>query len=223
MAASAELADLVRVDHFRGFEAYWSVPANAETASTGLWQEGPGDAVFDAMRDALGKLPIVAENLGVITPEVEALRERHGIPGMYVLQFNVTYPDCDLARFDPYSVCYTGTHDNDTTLGWFRGSPGDRRSPETIAKHQRLAIKATDGRPETIADDLLRLAWSSPSRLAIAPMQDLLGLGSEARLNRPGSAGDNWRWRLDEAQLGQGLKERMAGMTLDYGRGVFDG
>ncbi len=220
LTASAELGDIVRIDHFRGFEAYWSVPACAETAKTGAWKAGPGDAIFDAMQAELGRLPIVAENLGVITPEVEALRKRHDIPGMYVLQFDITDPQIDLADMEANSVCYTGTHDNDTTLGWYRGSPGDRRSIEEIREHQRIALEATGGTPETIHLDMIATAYKSPSRLAIAPMQDLLGLGSEARFNRPGTSGENWRWRLERSQLTRGMLDRTAGMVVDHGRAV---
>jgi len=218
LAASAELADIVRIDHFRGFEAYWSVPADADTAKNGAWQPGPGDAIFDAMQAALGKLPIVAENLGVITPEVEALRERHRIPGMYVLQFDVTDPDFDPDGIDANSVCYTGTHDNDTTLGWFRGSPGDMRSAEEILAHQKMALEVTGGTPQTIHLDMIDTAYSTPARLAVAPMQDLLGLGSEARLNRPGTSSNNWRWRLEASELTREMVDRTGGMIADHGR-----
>ena len=119
VAASADLADIVRIDHFRGFEAYWSVPVESDTARRGTWEPGPGDAIFDAMQDALGSLPIVAEDLGVITPEVEALRDRHNIPGMVVLQFDVVDEDFDLDEVAENAVCYTGTHDNDTTSAGF--------------------------------------------------------------------------------------------------------
>lgn len=215
---SAELADIVRIDHFRGFEAYWAVPFSAKTARIGEWQPGPGDAIFDAMRNALGHLPIVAEDLGVITPEVEAMRDRHRIPGMKVLQFEVSYDGFDAASIDDNCVCYTGTHDNDTTIGWFRGSPDDIRSAEEILRTQKAALDICGGQPETIHNDLINLAFSCPARLAIAPMQDYLGLGSEARLNTPGTSGKNWRWRMQKEQLSPSLTDSVAAQVDDASR-----
>ena len=204
---SVELADLVRIDHFRGFESYWSVPADATTARAGEWLPGPGDAIFDAIRDSLGQLPIVAEDLGIITPEVDALRERHAIPGMKVLQFEVGSDEFNIDDIDSNCVCYTGTHDNDTTVGWFRGSPNDKRSEMEIRRTREQVLEFTDGRPETIHNDLIRLAFSTKARLAIAPMQDYLGLGSEARLNTPGTSADNWRWRVEPERLTPALMD----------------
>ena len=218
LRASAELADLVRIDHFRGFEAYWSVPADSDTARTGTWEPGPGDAIFDAMEEALGDLPIVAEDLGVITPEVDALRERHQIPGMHVLQFDVANENVNIDDFDENSVCYTGTHDNDTTVGWFNGSPGDMRSRDEIIATQAAAIRVTGGTPETINLDMIRTAFATRSKIAIAPMQDYLGLGSEARLNVPGTSADNWRWRLLDAQLTDAVCDNVAAMAAAAGR-----
>ena len=218
LRASAELADMVRIDHFRGFEAYWSVPSESETARRGSWEPGPGDAIFDAMRNALGSLPIVAENLGVITPEVEALRARHDMPGMVVLQFDVADEDFELDEVDENNVCYTGTHDNDTTLGWFLGSPDDIRSEEEIEDTRQAALELTGGSPETISDDLIRLAFSTGARLAIAPLQDYLGLGSEARTNIPGTLGNNWRWRVLPEQLGDELCHHVAALVRASGR-----
>ena len=218
--ATAELADLVRIDHFRGFEAYWSVPAGSETARTGSWEPGPGDAIFDAMQDKLGALPIVAEDLGVITPEVEALRDRHHIPGMVVLQFDIADPDFDFDGIVENSVCYTGTHDNDTTLGWFRGSPGDIRSPEEIERTREIALDRTHGTPDTIHFDMIRTAFASNSRLAIAPLQDFLGLGSEARVNVPGTSGGNWRWRVLDAQLSREVCDNIASLVTASERGL---
>jgi len=220
LRASAELADLVRIDHFRGFEAYWSVPADSETAKIGAWEPGPGDAIFDAIRDALGELPIVAENLGVITPEVEALRDRHQIPGMHVLQFDVTDDDIDLRDIEENSVCYTGTHDNDTTIGWFRGSPDDNRTPQQIADAQQAALATTGGKPETIHTDMIRTAFGTDARIAIAPLQDYLGLGSEARVNTPGTSSNNWRWRVLDTQLTDKLCDNVAAMVEASGRAL---
>ncbi len=220
LRASAELADIVRIDHFRGFEAYWSVPVESDTARRGTWEPGPGDAIFDAMRNALGNLPIVAEDLGVITPEVEALRDRHGIPGMVVLQFDVVDEDFDLLKVTENSVCYTGTHDNDTTIGWFNGSPDDIRSELEILKTQQATLQLTGGTPETIHDDLIRAAFSTDARLAMVPMQDYLGLGSDARINTPGTSRNNWRWRVQTDQLSNGLSQHVADMVLASGRAL---
>jgi len=201
MQHAANQADLVRIDHFRGFESFWSVQFGAQTARDGEWLPGPRDGLFDSMQAALGSLPIVAEDLGVITPEVDGLRHRHNIPGMKVLQFEVGDPTFDLADVDEYCVCYTGTHDNDTTVGWFNGGEEDTRSEQEIIQNQENALKVTGGARETIHKDMIRLAFNSQARLAIAPMQDFLGLGSQARLNIPGTTLNNWRWRVSEEQL----------------------
>lgn len=223
LRATAELADLVRIDHFRGFESYWAVPAGARTARTGVWEPGPGDAIFDAMRAALGTLPIVAEDLGVITPEVEGLRDRHQIPGMRVLQFDVCDADFELADVGENSVCYTGTHDNDTTVGWFRGSPDDIRSAEDIRQAQQAVLRVTGGSAETIHTDLIKAAFSTDAYIAIAPLQDYLGLGSEARVNTPGVAGGNWRWRVTDSQLTPELCDNVSSMVKASQRGLSDG
>jgi len=194
-------ADLVRIDHFRGFESFWSVEFGAETAREGEWIPGPGGALFDAMQAALGSLHIVAEDLGVITPAVDALRHRHNIPGMKVLQFEVGDPEFDIADIESNCVCYTGTHDNDTTVGWFNGGDEDTRSEKELIANQESALKVTGGTRETIHEDMIRLAFNSRARLAVAPMQDFLGLGSEARLNIPGTTLNNWRWRVSDEQL----------------------
>ena len=220
LRAASKLVDIVRLDHFRGFEAYWSVPADSDTARVGAWIKGPGDAIFDALQDALGRLPIVAEDLGVITPEVEALRDRHNIPGMVVLQFGAADANFDLDQVVQNCVCYTGTHDNDTTIGWFNGSPEDIRSAHEIEATQQAVLELTDGTPETIHTDLVKAAFSTDARLAIAPLQDYLGLGSEARINTPGTSGNNWRWRVTEDQLNEGFCEHVAELVLASGRGL---
>jgi len=201
MQHAARLTDLVRIDHFRGFESFWSVPYGATTARKGKWVPGPGNAVFEAMHQALGNLPIVAEDLGVITAEVDELRLNHGIPGMIVLQFEVGEPTFDIGDVEENSVCYTGTHDNDTTAGWFRGNGDDTRTEKEIARTRARALKVTRGSAETIHKDMIRLAFSSKAALAVAPMQDYLGLGSEARLNIPGTTLNNWRWRLRAEEM----------------------
>lgn len=204
---------LVRIDHFRGFESYWSVPSRETTAKKGEWVPGPGAAVFDAMRASLGPLPIVAEDLGVITPEVEALRLNQGFPGMVVLQFEVGDPDFEFGEIEENSVCYTGTHDNDTTVGWFRGNGDDTRSEKEIVETRALALELTGGTEETIHNDMIRLAFSSNASLAVAPMQDFLGLGSDARFNIPGTTMNNWRWRLAPDALDERLIESVRGMV----------
>lgn len=201
MRHAATMFDLLRVDHFRGFVGYWSVPGGEDTARNGQWEPGPGAALFEALHGALGRLPIVAEDLGVITPEVDALRHRYDIPGMKVLQFELADPDFDPAAIPVDCVCYTGTHDNDTTQGWFQGTGADTRSAGERRATRENALRLTGGGAETIHDDLWRLALGSKACLAVAPMQDLLGLGSEARMNVPGTTADNWRWRLKPGQL----------------------
>ena len=218
LRAATELVDMVRIDHFRGFESYWSIPADAVTARVGAWEPGPGDAIFDAMSNALGDLPIVAEDLGVITHEVEALRDRHHIPGMRVLQFDVCDAGFQLSDVGKNSVCYTGTHDNDTTIGWFHGSPGDIRSREEIELAQKAVLDITGGNAETVHTDLINAAFSTKAQLAIAPMQDYLGLGSEARLNIPGTPGGNWRWRVLDSQLTAEVCDNVAELVRASGR-----
>ncbi len=222
LRAAACTADILRIDHFRGFESYWSIPADATTARDGRWEPGPGDAIFIALKQAFGSLPIVAEDLGLITPEVEALRDRHQLPGMVVLQFCVTNDGFDLAAVPENSVCYTGTHDNDTSLGWFRGGPGDERSAEQIRADQEAAMRICKGDPERISMNMVRAAYSTPAKLAVAPMQDYLGLGSEARFNTPGTADNNWRWRLDPSTLTDQLCTEIATAVSESGREVSD-
>jgi 4-alpha-glucanotransferase len=218
MRHSATMTDMVRIDHFRGFEAFWSIPVESETARTGEWEPGPGDCLFEAMRDSLGNLPIVAEDLGVITPAVDALRNRHRIPGMKVLQFEVGDEDFHLDQVKSNCVCYTGTHDNDTTVGWFKGGSDDTRTPQEIVKAQENALRLTGGTPETIHTDMIRYAFSSEARLAIAPMQDFLGLGTEARLNLPGTTSNNWRWRLLAEQQTQSFCDSVAQLVDESSR-----
>ena len=213
------MADMVRIDHFRGFEAYWAIPADAKTARHGDWQTGPGDGLFNTLRCALGQLAIVAEDLGVITPEVDALRLRHHIPGMKVLQFAVENPDFQLSDIPAQCVCYTGTHDTNTTIGWLRGDNDDTRSMAESAATRANALRLTRGQAETIHTDMIRLAFSSDARLAIVPMQDYLGLGGEARLNVPSTTDGNWRWRLQSSQLTASFCESVANMVYESSRG----
>ncbi|MEA2168436.1 MAG: 4-alpha-glucanotransferase [Solirubrobacteraceae bacterium] len=192
-----ELFDLVRVDHFRGFVAYWDVPADAETAMDGRWVKGPGRAVFDAVREELGELAIVAEDLGDITPPVTELRRALGFPGMAVLQFAFDPGDPtsvhEPANHEEDQVVYSGTHDSDTIEGWWATLPEERR-----AAARRAFIGPAD---EPVHIAMIRLAMSSPARLAMTQAQDVLGLGSEGRMNVPGTKGGSWRWQLRRGQL----------------------
>jgi 4-alpha-glucanotransferase len=182
--------DVVRLDHFRGFAGYWSVPAGAETAREGEWRTGPGAALFEALARDGGVSDLVAEDLGVITPDVVELRKRFDLPGMKILQFGFGELDSPHAphRHDQHSVVYTGTHDNDTTRGWF-----ESLDPES--RERLLEYLGTDG--SDVVWDLVRTAHESVAKTAIVPVQDLLALGGEARFNTPGLAGGNWSWRLE--------------------------
>lgn len=205
-------ADLLRIDHFRGFAACWEIPAWVPTARKGRWAKSPGEAMLRTFQQELNGLPLIAEDLGLITPDVEALRDGFGLPGMRVLQFafggdsaNPHLPHNAV----PNSVIYTGTHDNDTTAGWWRSALKDQK-----AKARRYA----PGLEKDVPWELVRLAWASVSRIAIAPLQDLLGLGSNARMNTPGQPEGNWAWRLPEgANLTRPL-ERLGELSGLYGR-----
>ena len=212
------MADMIRIDHFRGFESYWSIPASSRTATDGEWLAGPGDELFDALRGALGDLPIVAEDLGIITDAVTALRERQQFPGMKVLQFMVGDEHFDIHDISWNSVCYTGTHDNDTTVGWFSGGPGGVRSIDEVRRTQEVVLRNTGGSPETIHTDLIRLALQAEARLTVVPMQDILGLGSEARMNTPGTTDGNWHWRLRRHQINNSLCHSIRDMVVAAGR-----
>jgi len=197
---------LVRVDHFRGFEAYWEIPFGMPNAVKGRWVKAPGEKLFAAVRAALGDVPIIAEDLGFITPEVEALRDGFGFPGMRVLQFAFSGEE---NAFLPHNyppdgnvVVYSGTHDNDTSLGWFRSAPEAERA-FMRAYLARYGIRFLS--EHEAAGALIELAFKSPARLAIVPLQDVLGLGSEARMNFPGRLGGNWSWRYSEGDLEPGL------------------
>ncbi len=218
------LVDVVRLDHFRGFQAYWEVPATDTTAANGRWVEGPGAAFFEALRGALGGLPIVAENLGVITSEVEALRKRFGFPGMVILQFafGSDRRDNDLLphNYVRNRVVYTGSHDNDTTVGWWtsRGAGDSTRPAEEVRKERAFCLKYLGTRGREIHWDLIRVAMASVADTVIIPLQDALGLGSEARMNLPGRPGGNWRWRCAAGALTDAVRARLREMTEVYGR-----
>jgi len=224
--ATRALVDIIRLDHLRGFEKYWEIPGTDTTAMNGQWVPGPGAALFKALQDALGALPIIAEDLGVITPEVDALRDQFGFPGMRVLQFAFgNDPKADDYKPHNYPrncVVYTGTHDNDTTIGWFRGGEIDHttQSKKQRDKERQLALKylGTDGRE--INWDFIRLALMSVADTAIIPMQDVLGLDSEARMNLPASIKGNWRWRFTFDMLTNEIKDRLRELTVLYGRQV---
>ena len=219
------LVDRVRIDHFRGFEASWEVPHDSPTAILGEWVKGPGASLFEAMGAAFHAehLPFVAENLGVITPEVEALRERFGLPGMAILQFafgnDPHAPDFKPHNYPRNLVAYTGTHDNDTTAGWWAGTDEhSTRSADEIERereHSRRYL-GTDGNEPHWA--FVRAVLASVADTAIVPAQDLLGLGSQARMNRPGTLSGNWRWRLAPGQLTGEIAHRLAAMTEIYDR-----
>jgi 4-alpha-glucanotransferase len=217
------LVDRVRLDHFRGFDAYWEVPADAATAEGGRWVPGPGAQVFEALERGLGGLPLVAENLGVITPEVEGLRRRFALPGMAILQFAFGN-DPQAPTFQPHNherdtVAYTGTHDNDTVMGWWQGGAGDSvRSAEDVSREKAFAREylGSDGREMNWV--MIRALLASVADTAIVPMQDVLGLGSEARMNTPATLGGNWRWRLRDEALASADAGRLARLVELYGR-----
>jgi 4-alpha-glucanotransferase len=170
------------------------------------------------MRESLGELPIIAEDLGVITEAVDELRARQNIPGMVVLQFEIGEPEFSLSAVQEQCVCYTGTHDNDTVVGWFNGGPGDVRTKEQIQATQNAVLSQTGGDAQSIHLDMIRMAFASDARIALAPMQDFLGLGSIARLNTPGTSSNNWRWRLTEGQLDGATAETIKALVQNSGR-----
>jgi 4-alpha-glucanotransferase len=211
--AALALVDLLRIDHFRGFAAAWVVPADAPTAASGRWERGPGSAVFAAVRRALGDLPFLVEDLGLITPDVHALRDELGLPGMKVLHF--AFDSGPENAYLPHSyphacVVYPATHDNQTTIGWFQSRP----------EWERQAIQRYLGRDGSdIAWDLIRLALASVANTAIVPLQDVMRLGDEARMNTPGRPAGNWGWRYLPHQLHPGLAAGLGELTATYGRG----
>ena len=220
VARTLDLFDLVRIDHFRGFVSYWAVPAGARTARSGHWHRGPGRALFDAISSQLElgpRLPFVAEDLGVITPAVERLRDDLGLPGMLVLQFGFDphdhhsphRPDNHLE----HQVVYTGTHDHDTARGWWESiSPLQRSLFEEVAAQRGIRV----GRQPWWA--VIRLALSSPAHVAMMQAQDILGLGSEARMNDPRRASGQWRWRMRPRALTPPLAARLREATEEAGR-----
>lgn len=212
--AALSMFDMIRMDHFRGFEAYWAVPAGEATAVKGQWIKGPGADLFRALKDSIGELPIVAENLGVITPDVEAIRHEFGFPGMAILQF--AFGKDEQARsFKPHNyvpnlVAYTGTHDNDTVAGWWRSEGGDStRTPQDVEeeKARARAYLNTDG--QEMNWTLIRALMASVADTVLFPVPDILGLGREARMNTPAVASGNWRWRVRPGALTPELAARL--------------
>jgi 4-alpha-glucanotransferase len=211
-----ELFDVTRIDHFRGFVAYWAVPDDAPDARNGRWRRGPGRAVFDAAAAELGELPVIAEDLGVITEPVTRLRRDLGFPGMVVLQFGFDPDDPQgphrLEHHETDSVVYTGTHDNDTLGGWWSSVD----APTRAAAREQIAAAGLD--EDDVQWSLIRLAFSSPARLAMVQAQDVLGLGSEARMNVPGRATGSWRWRMRPGALTREHARRLRAATEEAGR-----
>jgi 4-alpha-glucanotransferase len=210
--ASFELTDIMRIDHFRGFEANWEIPAAEPTAMVGTWRKGPGIDLFKALERKLGKLPIIAEDLGVITPEVTALRDGAGFPGMKILQF--AFGGEKNSAFLPHSytadcVVYTGSHDNETTLGWYQNATDDEQD------HVRRYL-GRDG--HDIVWDLIRMAHQSVATMSVIPMQDLMQLDNSARMNFPGKTGGYWSWRFTEEMLTESISNRFKDLTDMYGR-----
>ena len=211
-----ELVDVLRIDHFRGFQDYWEIPAAEPTAVNGRWLPGPGDAFFDALKGALGQdLPIIAEDLGMITDEVHALRDRAGLPGMKVLHF--AFDGDPTHEYLPHNylpdcVVYLGTHDNDTTLGWFEGLG------ETARAYLLRYLGLEEG--QDLVHALMRTAFASVAYVAVVTAQDLLRQGRGARMNTPGTSGGNWQWRYRSEALNDALSGELASLTETYGRRV---
>jgi 4-alpha-glucanotransferase len=214
--ALLDYIDVIRIDHFRGFEAFWAVPMGSKTAIKGKWVKALGAEFFETLRQELGTLSVLAEDLGVITPEVEELRDRFEFPGMKVLHFAFgSKPDNPFLPFNFIQNCvvYTGTHDNDTTVGWF----DSREDWERDAILRYIGHVSPDG----IHWDLIRLALGSVANLAIVPLQDVMGLGTEARMNFPGKPEGNWQWRYRPGTLTDEMRDRLNTMTRTFGRSAF--
>jgi 4-alpha-glucanotransferase len=212
MKTQCEQFDILRIDHFRGLEAAWEIPASEATAKLGQWVTAPGSALLNAIRDELGDLPLVAEDLGVITPEVEALRDEFNLPGMKILQFafsgepnNPYLPD----NYEKNCVAYTGTHDNDTTLGW----------SEQLSEAEKTHISDYLGNPSvSLHCALIQAALASVANLTVIPMQDILELNSEHRMNTPGTSQGNWHWRFQWSQLAPERAARLAYLVQLFNR-----
>ncbi|HET9531115.1 MAG TPA: 4-alpha-glucanotransferase [Blastocatellia bacterium] len=223
MRLALQLFDIVRIDHFRAFAATWEVPAGDETAENGEWVEVPGREFFAALNQEFGELPIIAEDLGLITPDVIELRDELGFPGMRVLQFAFGSDSRDMHLPHNYiknTVVYTGTHDSDTVVGWFTSEEDESstRDAEQIERERDFCLKYLNTDGKEIHWDFIRAAFSSVAAIAIVQMQDLLGLDSHARMNIPASEEGNWSWRMPEGALSEGTDVRLRDMTWIYGR-----
>ncbi len=223
LRATLEMVDILRIDHFRGFAACWEVPGQDDTAERGQWVEVPGRELFATLRNTLGEMPIIAEDLGVITPDVEALRDDFGLPGMRVLQFAFQGDSRTISLPHNYvrnCVVYTGTHDNDTSVGWFNSKAGEgSTSTASELEHERAyCLDYLNSNGGEIHWDLIRAAWASVADTAVVPLQDVLGLGSRARMNLPASEQGNWQWRFRAGALTQKISDRLRALTVLYGR-----
>jgi len=221
--ATLQTVDIVRIDHYRGFAACWEIPGGDKTAERGQWVEAPGRELFTAINNTLGELPIIAEDLGVITPDVEALRDDFGFPGMRILQFAFS---SDSKNHDlPHNyhrnvVVYTGTHDNDTTVGWFSSVAGEgsTRTAEQVENERNFCLRYLNSDGQEIQWDFIRAVLASVANTAVVPLQDLLGLGNEARMNLPNSTEGNWSWRFEPGALTEEVGTRLRQLTELYGR-----
>ena len=218
------LVDIIRIDHFRGFAAYWEIPGGDKTAERGQWVFAPGRELFDAIKSELGTLPIIAEDLGFITPDVIELRDEFDFPGMRILQFafssDATNKDLP-HNYVRNTVAYTGTHDNDTALGWFRSEPGGAssvRSAAQIERERQFCLEYLDTDGSQINWDFIRAVFASVGDTALVPLQDALGLSSEARTNTPATMSGNWSWRLQDGALTEQLAARLRHLAELYGR-----
>ncbi|HEX7176214.1 MAG TPA: 4-alpha-glucanotransferase, partial [Pyrinomonadaceae bacterium] len=218
------LVDIIRVDHFRGFAAYWEIPGGDQTAERGRWVYAPGRELFHAIKHELGTLPIIAEDLGFITPDVIELRDEFDFPGMRIFQFGFSSDTTNKDLPHNYvrnTVVYTGTHDNDTAVGWFRSDPtlgASVRSAAQIERERRYCLDYLESDGTEINWDFIRAVFASAGDTALVPLQDLLGLGSEARMNTPATMSGNWAWRYRAADLSADLATRLRRLSELYGR-----
>jgi 4-alpha-glucanotransferase len=223
MRAALRMFDIVRIDHFRGFAACWEIPAGERTAENGTWVDAPGRDLFNAVHEALGQLPIIAEDLGVITPQVERLRDEFGFPGMRVLQFAFSTDTKSIHLPHNYVsnvVAYNGTHDNDTTVGWFNSiaNEGTVRTAKEIQAERHYCLKYLNTDGSEIHWDFIRATFASVANTAVIPLQDVLGLGSDARMNLPNTLEGNWSWRVKAGALTEQISARLKSLTETYGR-----
>jgi 4-alpha-glucanotransferase len=212
LRAAYKVADIIRLDHFRGFVDYWEIPAGEDTAVNGRWVPGPGADFLQRVKEELGSLPIIAEDLGEINPEVFVLRDQFNLPGMKILVFAFDSGESNIFLPHHYSencIVYTGTHDNDTAVGWFKDAEEGERT---------FAQRYLDSSGDDIAWDLIKAAWGSRAVFAIAPLQDILSLDNSARMNYPGKPQGNWRWRFTATELKEDIKQRLAEVNYLYGR-----